>query len=164
VSPVTTTRLLEHMRRQLESSRRLLEIVLLQSSAIRKQDVETVLASLADVQAEMAYRGRLEGEREQILVSAAAAQGIAVAAVDLETILAGVPAAEAAEARALSAELIGLLQEIGRVHEQNRILIRQELTFLDHLMRVLSNQPQAGYSPDGWTNVPQAHNVVNARV
>lgn len=163
MSPVTT-RLLEHMRRQLESSRRLLEIVLLQSSAIRKQDVETVLSSLADVQAELAYRARIELEREQILVSVATVQGIAPDAVDLETILRGVPVDEAAQARALSAELTGLLHEIKRVHDQNRILIRQELTFLDHLMRVLSNTPQAGYSPDGWSSAPQAHNVVNARV
>jgi flagellar FlgN protein len=163
VSPVTT-RLLEHMRRQLESSRRLLEIVLLQSSAIRKQDVETVLASLADVQAELAYRAKIEIEREQILVAVAAAQGVAPDAIDLETILRGVPVDEAAQARALSAELAGLLQEIKRVHDQNRILIRQELTFLDHLMRVLSNTPQAGYSPNGWSSVPQAHNIVNAKV
>lgn len=162
MSPVTT-RLLEHMRRQLESSRRLLEIVLLQSSAIRKQDVETVLASLADVQAELAYRAKIELEREQILVSVAAAQGVAADTIDLETILRSVPVDEAAQARALSAELSGILHEIKRVHDQNRILIRQELTFLDHLMRVLSNQPQAGYAPNGWSNVPQSHNVVNAR-
>jgi hypothetical protein len=158
------TRLLEHMKRQLESSRRLLEVVLLQNGAIRQQDVETVLASLADVQAEMAYRSRLEIEREQILASTAAAHGIAPDSVDLETILSDTPPEEAAQARHMSAELLGLLKEIGRVHDQNRILIRQELTFLDHLMRVLSNAPQAGYSPTGWTNVPQAHNVVNARV
>ena len=163
MSPATT-RLLEHMRRQLESSRRLLEIVLLQSSAIRKQDVETVLASLADVQSELAYRARIEIEREQILVAVAADQGVAPDTIDLETILRGVPADEAAQARALSAELTGILLEVKRVHDQNRILIRQELTFLDHLMRVLSNTPQAGYSPDGWSNVPPAHNVVNARV
>jgi FlgN protein len=158
------TRLLEHMKRQLESSRRLLEVVLLQNGAIRRQDVETVLASLADVQAEMAYRSRLEVERAQILASAAAAHGIAPESVDLETILSDTPAEEAAQARHMSAELLGLLKEIGRIHDQNRILIRQELTFLDHLMRVLSNAPQAGYSPNGWTSVPQAHNVVNARV
>ena len=157
-------RLLDHMRKQLESSRRLLEVVLQQNGAIRRQDVETVLASLADVQAEMAYRTRLEVEREQILASAAALHGIPTESVDLETFLAGAPAAEADEARRMSAELMGLLLEIGRVHDQNRILIRQELTFLDHLMRVMSNTPQAGYSPNGWTNVPQSHNVVNARV
>lgn len=157
------SRLLDHMRRQLESSRRLLEIVLLQNGAIRRQDIETVLASLADVQAEMAHRGRLEVEREQILVSAGTALGIAPDSVDLDAILRDVPAGEAAQARALSAELLGLLTEIGRVHEQNRILLRQELTFLDHLMRVMSNTPQTGYSPSGWTSAPQAHNVVNAR-
>jgi phage host-nuclease inhibitor protein Gam len=158
------SRLTDHMQRQLESSRRLLEIVLLQSAAIRRQDVETVLASLADVQAEMGFRARLEVEREQLLNSAAAAHGVAPETVELETLLQGVPAAEAQQARAMSAELQGLLKEIGRVHEQNRILLRQELTFLDHLMRVLSNTPQAGYSPNGWSSVPQSHNVVNARV
>ena len=40
-------------------------------------------------------------------------------------------------ARELSAELRGLLAEIERVHDQNRILIRQELSFLDHLMRLM---------------------------
>ncbi|HEX7083898.1 MAG TPA: flagellar export chaperone FlgN [Gaiellaceae bacterium] len=158
------SRLLDHLQRQLESSRRLLEIVLSQSAAIRRQDVETVLASLGDVQAEMAYRARLEGEREQILRSAAAAKGVSPEDVDLETILEDVPAAEAAQARALSAELLGLVTEVGRVHEQNRIVLRQELTFLDHLMRVLSGTPQAGYSPTGWTSVPQSLNVVDARV
>jgi hypothetical protein len=158
------SRLIEHMQRQLESSRRLLEIVLLQSAAIRRQDVETVLASLADVQAEMGYRARLETERETILRAAAAVAGVAPEAIDLETILLDVPAPEAAQARSLSAELLGLVKEIGRVHEQNRILLRQELTFLDHLMRVLSNTPQAGYSQSGWTSVPQSLNVVDARV
>jgi hypothetical protein len=157
------SRLLDHMRKQLESSRRLLEVVLQQNGAIRRQDVETVLATLADVQAEMAFRTRLELEREQIIASAAALHGIAPESVGLETFLADVPAAEADEARRLSAELMGLLLEIGRVHDQNRILMRQELTFLDHLMRVLSNAPQAGYSPTGWASAPQAHNVVNAR-
>jgi hypothetical protein len=158
------SRLIEHLQRQLESSRRLLEIVLSQSAAIRRQDVETVLASLADVQAEMAYRARLEVERETILRSAAAAKGLVPEDVDLETILEDVPAPEAAQARALSAELLGLVTEIGRVHEQNRIVLRQELTFLDHLMRVISGTPQGGYSPSGWTTVPQSLNVVDARV
>ncbi|MGH3050201.1 MAG: hypothetical protein ACRDLK_08585, partial [Gaiellaceae bacterium] len=94
------SRLHEHLTRQLESSRRLLEIVLGQSAAIRRQDVETVLASLADVQAEMGYRARLETEREVILRSAATTHGIAPEDVELETILADVPAAEAAQARA----------------------------------------------------------------
>jgi FlgN protein len=157
-------RLIDHLQRQLESSRRLLEIVLGQGAAIRRQDVETVLASLADVQAEMAYRARLEVERETLLRAAAAERGVAPETIDLEALLRGMPPAEAARARALSSELLGLVTEIGRIHEQNRILLRQELTFLDHLMRVLSGTPQAGYSPGGWTTTPHTVNVVDARV
>ena len=47
-------------------------------------------------------------------------------------------------ARALSAELRGTLSETARIHGQNRVLIRQELAFLDHLMRVLSGTPEGG--------------------
>ena len=157
------TRLLEHLQRQLESSRRLLEIVLSQRDSIRKQDVEAVLASLTDVQSEMGYRARLEQERDAILREAAAATGAAPDTLDLEAVLVGMPAHEASQARALSAELRGLISEVGRIHDQNRVLLRQELTFLDHLMRVMSGTPQAGYSPTGWTTARQAATVVDAR-
>ena len=161
------SRLLDHLRRQLESSRRLLEIVISQSDAIRRQDVAVVLASLTDVQAEMAYRGRLEQERDVLLLEAASdpaiGGGAAPETIDLETMLVGAPSHEAAEARALSAELRGLLDEIGRIHQQNRVLIRQELTFLDHLMRVMSGTPQTAYSPNGWQAPPSTMTVVDAR-
>jgi FlgN protein len=157
------SRLLDHMHRQLASSRRLLEIVLSQSAAIRRQDTEAVLASLSDVQAEMAYRAQLETEREVIFDTAASQHGVATELLDLETILVGVPAEEADEARSLSAELVGLVREIGRIHEQNRVLLRQELAFLDHLMRALSGTPQGGYSPTGWVGARAAVNVVDAR-
>jgi hypothetical protein len=157
------TQLIEHMQRQLLSSRRLLEIVLSQNGAIRRQDVESVLASLADLQAEMGYRARLEVERGNILASAATRYGVAPDAVDLEMMLRDSAPAEAAQARALSAELLGLITETGRLHDQNRVLLRQELTFLDHLMRVMSGTPQAGYSPTGWTTARQAATVVDAR-
>jgi FlgN protein len=157
------SRLLDHLQQQIESSRRLLGIVLDQSAAIRRRDVETVLASLADVQAEMGFRSRLESERETLLRSASAERGVAPETLDLEAMLVGVPADEAAVARARSAELVGLVTETGRVHEQNRLLLRQELAFLDHLMRVLSGTPQAGYSPRGWSPNPQQLSVVDAR-
>jgi hypothetical protein len=157
------SRLTDHLQRQVESSRRLLEIVLSQSAAIRRRDVETILASLSDVQAEMAYRGRIESERESLIQSSAVERNVAPETVDLETMLIGKPEAEAAQARLHSAELIGLVTEIGRVHEQNRLLLRQELAFLDHLMRVLSRTPQAGYSPRGWTSPPQRLKIVDAR-
>jgi hypothetical protein len=89
---------------------------------------------------------------------------VPVADVTLESILVLVPQAEANQARELSAELRGLLAEIARVHAQNRVLIRQELAFLDHLMRVLTGVPQAGYSPFGdGSAAPQPNNLVDMR-
>jgi hypothetical protein len=155
--------LLDHLRRQRESSQRLLEIVMTQNAAIRKQDVTTVLASLTDMQAEMGYRDRLEREREQLLVDAATALGVAPDTIDLEAILVGRPVTEAAAARELSAELRGLITEVGRIHNENRILIRQELAFLDHLMRALSGTPQTAYSPTGWDPAPKTVNLLDAR-
>jgi len=156
--------LLDHLVRQVESARKLLGIVLAQSEAIKRQDVELLLARLADVQLEMRTRERLEHERDAIIRVAAAQLGVAPVDIDIDSILATIPNGDATEARTLSAELRGLLKEIGEVHSVNRVLIRQELSFLDHLMRVMSGAPQAGYSAAGWTSAPQAANVVNARV
>ena len=83
------SRLVDHLQRQVESSRRLLAIVLAQSAAIRRRDVETILASLSDVQAEMAYRARIETERESLIQSAAAERSVAPETVDLEAMLVG---------------------------------------------------------------------------
>lgn len=155
--------LLEHIDKQIRSSQRLLQIVIAQGAAIRRRDVEGVLARLGDVQVEMAHRHRLELERDDLIRQAAAALGRDEADVDLESILALVPADVGSVARRKSAELKGLLSEVGRIHEQNRVLIRQELAFLDHLMRVLAGTPQAGYSMNGFTQAPQSSNVVDAR-
>jgi hypothetical protein len=158
------TELLEHLESQLESARRMLGIVLSQGESIRAQDVEGVLARLGDVQAEMVKRVVLERERDRLLADAASVLGMPAAELTLESLLVLVPDAGAARAREMSAELRGLLSEISRVHAQNRILIRQELAFLDHLMRVLSGAPQAGYSPFGESAAPQPANVVDMRV
>ncbi|MDX6554632.1 MAG: hypothetical protein QOD86_827 [Miltoncostaeaceae bacterium] len=155
--------LLAHLEHQVQSSRRMLGVVLAQGQAIRRQDVETVLARLGDVQIEMATQQRLEIQRGELLQSAALRLGTPADRLDLEQLLADAPPEEAAAARALSAELQGLVIEIGSVHDQNRVLMRQELTFLNHLMRVLSGAPQGGYSPAGWRAVPQTMNVVDAR-
>ena len=48
------------------------------------------------------------------------------------------------------------------MHDQNRLLVRQELSFLDHLMRVLSGTPQSGYSKAASDATPQIANAVNA--
>jgi FlgN protein len=156
--------LVAHLERQVESARRLLGIVLAQKEAIKRQDVETLLARLTDVQLEMRSRERLEFERDELIRSSAARLGIEPYDVDVDAIATLVPAAEADTARALSAELRGLLTEVSHVHTTNRVLIRQELSFLDHLMRVLSGAPEAGYSPTGWAPTPQTLNTVDARV
>jgi hypothetical protein len=158
------TGLLEHLDRQVRSSQRLLQLVLTQSEAIKRQDSEGVLATLGDLQVEMGQRQRLEVERDEILRRAGTELGLHANEVTLERILLLVPADEGAKARAASAELKGLLNEVERIHSQNTVLIRQELTFLDHLMRVLSGTPQGGYSPVGMTMAQPIANSVDARV
>jgi hypothetical protein len=158
------TELIEHLERQLESSRRLLGIVLAQSDAIRAQDVEAVLARLGDVQAEMVKRMQLERERDALLVQAGASLGLPVDQLTLDDLMVLLPEPEAQRAREQSAELKGLLAETQRVHGQNRVLVRQELAFLDHLMRVLSGTPQSGYRPTGPAPSPQPANLIDMRV
>jgi hypothetical protein len=154
-----------HLEHQLSSARRLLQIVLEQNESIREQDVEGVLARLSDVQQEMVKRIRLEQQRDQLLANAAAGLGCTPDEVTLEDMLRLVPAADAARARAMSAELRGVLAEVSRVHEQNRLLIRQELSFLDHLLRVLSGTPEGGYSYGGAQgSSPQINNLIDMRV
>jgi flagellar biosynthesis/type III secretory pathway chaperone len=155
--------LLEHLGRQIESSRRMLGVVLRQASAIRTRDVDTVLQTLAELQAEMLQRAKLEDEREGLLDRAADRLDRPVGLIDLDAMLTLEPRRDQDAARALSAELTGLLAEIQRVHDQNRVLIRQELSFLDHLMRMLSGTIRTGYSPAGTTHAPQLVNAVNAR-
>jgi flagellar biosynthesis/type III secretory pathway chaperone len=158
------TGLLEHLERQLQSARRLLRIVIAQRDAIRKQDVETVLAQLGEVQTEMALRMQLETERDELIDNAGRHLGVAPETIDLEALAGLVPADEADELREKSTELRGLFSEIALVHAQNRVLIRQELSFLDHLIRVLSGTPQSGYSPFGDRPAsPRVSTVVDAR-
>jgi hypothetical protein len=145
------TQLLLHLDGQIASSQRLLKVLLAQTDAIRRQDVESVLARLSDIQGELVERERLERDRDGLLRDAATRLGLRADELTLDDMLAHMPPAEAAVAREKSAELKGLLGEVGRVHDQNRVLIRQELSFLDHLMRLLSGTPQGGYSPKGYT-------------
>ena len=155
--------LVEHLERQLESNRRLLQIVLAQAEAIKVQDVQAVLARLADVQHEMAKRAQIERERDGLLSSAAQVLRVPADQVTLDMLLTLTPEPTATRVRALSAELKGLLAEVARIHRQNRVLIRQELLFLDHLMRVMSGAPQAGYTAVGHTTPTQPANLVDLR-
>ncbi len=133
-----------HLDLQIESGQRLLELVLRQGGAIRERDTEAVLARLAEVKTEMAARETLEAERGALIALVAARLGTGPEQVTLAALssLAGPPEAEEIERR--SAELRGLLAEIAREHGINRALMRQELTFLDHLIRLVGAPEEDG--------------------
>jgi hypothetical protein len=133
-----------HLEQQIASAQRLLDLVLRQGSAIRERDVEAVLARLADIQVEMAARESLERERTELIRRAAVRLEIEPVDVSLPA-LAGLAAPTEQERLFMrSAELRGLLAEIAREHGINRALMRQELTFLDHLMRISGEESEPG--------------------
>jgi transposase-like protein len=133
-----------HLDVQIESGRRLLDLVLRQGAAIRERDVEAVLARLADIKAEMAARELLEEERGGLIEQAALRLGTSPAGVTLAALTGLAPPEQAQRLEECSAELRGLLAEIAREHGINRSLMRQELAFLDHLIRLTGETPEAG--------------------
>jgi hypothetical protein len=152
---------LVHLEAQIDSAQRLLGSILSQGSAIRERDVEGVLARLGDIKTEMDLRGRLEAERTDLLARSGAQLGVPAAAVTLEAMTSLMSPAMAERAGERSAELRGLLDEVAREHGINRALMRQELSFLDHLVRLLGQEPEAGYRPGGPTAPPASHHVLN---
>lgn len=164
---------LAHLDEQLASARRLLEAVLAEGAAIRRQDVEGVLAQLTVMQGEMELRSRMDRDRSALLLQGAQALGVPAHAVTLEALTSLMPPAEAAAARERSANLRGLLAEIGREHQINRALMRQELAFLDHLTRLLGGAEDTGYRPPGEAGArlggrdsqssPMVHRVLDLR-
>jgi hypothetical protein len=141
------TEVLGHLDAQIVSARRLLESILRQGAAVRERQVDGVLASMTEIQAEMGARARLEHERAGLLTRAGQALGLAPQGVTLEAMAQLMAPAEADLARARSAELRGLLAEIARVHGINRALMRQELSFLSHLTRLVGGEPEPAYKP-----------------
>jgi hypothetical protein len=155
---------LAHLDVQIASARRLLASILSQGAAIRSRDVEAVLGHLASVKTEMGLRGELEEQRTNLLVRAGIALGVPAPQVTLDAMTTLMPANEAARARQRSAELRGLLAEIAREHGINRALMRQELAFLDHLVRLIGQEPETGYRPGGNAQDPSAsYRVVDAQ-
>jgi hypothetical protein len=154
MSTALEAELLVHLDAQIASAQRLLGFVLAQGKAIRARDVDAVIARLTDIQTEMGRRGSLEQDRAGLLQRAGAALGVQIAAVTLEHLCTLVSPAAAQAARDRSAELRGLLAEIAREHGINRALMRQELAFLDHLMRLVGNEPEAGYGPQAGAAQP----------
>ena len=147
VDPQLSTALLVHLDSQISSARRLLASILAQGKAIRSRDVEAVIQRLSDVKTEMSLRATLEEQRTELLVRAGLSLGVPAPNVTLDAMTTLMPPADAHTARERSAELRGLLAEVAREHGINRALMRQELAFLDHLMRLVGNEPEAGYGP-----------------
>jgi hypothetical protein len=153
---------LAHLEVQIDSARRLLGSILAQGAAIRARDVEGVVARLGEVKGEMGARADLEEQRTNLLVRAGIALGVPAPQVTLDAMTMLMPVNEGARARQRSAELRGLLAEIAREHGINRALMRQELSFLDHLVRLIGQEPDTGYRPGG--NEPAAsYRVVDAQ-
>jgi len=161
-NPMLGAELLAHLDGQIASAQQLLRLVLAQGEAIRARDSERVLDKLAKIQTEMGRRGRLEQERTRLLQSAGALIGLPAPHVTLERLCDLITSAGARAARERSAELRGLLAEIAREHGINRALMRQELAFLDHLVRLIGQEPETGYGPSGGDQAP-THRVVDAQ-
>ena len=139
--------LVVHLDAQIASAQRLLDAVVRQGQAIRARQVEDVLGRLTDIQAEMGRRAALEAHRTAILTAAGNALGIPPHTVTLDALSELLAPAQATAAAERSAHLRGLLAETTREHAINRALMRQELAFLDHLMRELGGELDTGYAP-----------------
>ena len=139
---------LAHLEAQVASARHLLDLILQQGRAIRERDVDAVLQRLGAIQAEVERRTHLEAARTDLLTRAGAALGIPPATVTMKQLATLMHPAEAQHALARSAELTGLLNEVAREHGINRALMRQELTFLSHLTRLVGGaEPEGAYRP-----------------
>jgi hypothetical protein len=140
---------LTHLDAQVESARKLLEVVLEQGAAIRARDVHAVVRMAGILRGEMGRRQLLEEERGRLLTRCGARLGVDAAAVTLGSLCALMDPVVADVARARSAELRGLLFELQREHSTNRALMQIELGFLDHLMGMLALDGTSGYDPHG---------------
>lgn len=135
--------LLSHLDAQLRSADRMLELVLAQGRAIRARDVQLVLELVGRIQAETDARARLESDRTTLLTAAGHALGVHGSAITLDAFCSLLDPATAAEAKARSSRLRGVLREVRDEHLICRALMRQELAFVDHLVRLLGSDDDA---------------------
>ena len=146
---------LGHLAEQIASANRLLEAVLRQGAATRRQDIDEVLVCLTEIQGETERRSVLEQQRTALLVGAAGMLARQPHEVTLDALISLMTPAEGNAARERSSELRGLLAEIQREHHVNRALMRQELAFLDHLVRTFTADEQPAYRPPAHQGAPQ---------
>lgn len=131
------TALLAHLDAQLRSADRMLELVLEQGRAIRSRDVQRVLEIVGMLQAETDARAALEHDRTALLTAAGNSLGVHGSAITLDAFCSLLDPATAAEAKERSTRLKGVLREVRDEHLVARAMMRQELAFVDHLVRIL---------------------------
>jgi len=156
VDDVLSGDVLAHLEAQLVSARRLLQVVLEQSAAIRAREVPAVGAPPGLLQAELQRRSIVERERTRLLERAGLRLGVNPGAVSLSLLEQLMPPEVAETARRRSAQLRGMLEEIQREHHVNRALMNQELAFLDHLLRLVDVDRELGYDSAGDRSRPTA--------
>jgi hypothetical protein len=131
------TALIAHLDAQLRSADRMLELVLEQGRAIRARDVQRVLEIVGRLQAETDARVALEGDRTALLTAAGNALGVHGSAITIDAFCSLLDPATASEAKERSNRLKGVLREVRDEHLVARAMMRQELAFVDHLVRLL---------------------------
>lgn len=139
----------DHLDEQLRSVVRLRAAVDALGVAIRARDVAAVLRHTGTLEAETTFRTTLEDRRAALLHRGAALLGVPVWEVSVGALCPLVDAELAELALARSAELVRAMEDVAREHRTNRTLMQQELSFLDHLLRLGGAPPEPTYDPPG---------------
>ncbi|MGC9221942.1 MAG: flagellar export chaperone FlgN [Solirubrobacteraceae bacterium] len=134
--PTLTAEILEHLDRQIESAHRMMAVVLEQGAAIRERNVSEVVRLATELQTEMHRRESIEVERLRFLQPASLQLGVAAQDITVGMLTGLMEPDAAAVARDRTVQLRNLLLKIQRAHNTNRALMQQELSFLDHLLRL----------------------------
>jgi FlgN protein len=145
--PVLTIDVLGHLEAQLESAHRMLAVVLEQGAAIRERVVPEVVRLATALQAEMHRREVIELERLDLLERASLKLGASPADISIRMLTVLMDEDSATLARDRTAQLRELLRKVQREHTTNRALMQQELSFLDHLLRLAGSA--GGYANTG---------------
>lgn len=147
--PTLGSDLVAHLDAQLVSAQRLLAIVLEQASAIRRRAVRQVVVAAGELQVEMHRRELLERDRVALMVRASERLALTPEAIGFSSVVALMDPATAQLARERTEELTALLTKIDHEHTLNRMLMAQELSFLDHLLGLAGGAGGYAAGPGG---------------
>ncbi|MCK9247737.1 MAG: flagellar protein FlgN [Solirubrobacteraceae bacterium] len=152
--------LLAHLDEQQRSLDRLHSALTAQAAAIRERDVTAALHHSGLIEVEATFRTSIEARRTALLRLGATTLGIPVHEVTLTHLCTLTAPDQADEARTRSDRLTATLEEIHRMHEVNRAMLRQELTFLEHLLSLGGLPTAATYQAPGTRARPAATSAV----